>query len=184
MEMVFQLLIVLAINAFVFIILYFSNKKHWIPLLVLVFIVFIICIIMLVLANALTNHNTVKMANETEQQITAQYFSRLFSDRYLTLFSIAIWLLQCLLLFSLIIITPAGERTPTDHMALAVFITFVTYTMLPLSLIHTAILGLFLALCHVIVISLLSEKTNSQITRQVWGRELKAVGSLKCWKSF
>ena len=148
MEMVVQLLIVLAINAFIFIILYFANAKHWLGLLILVLVVFFICIIMLI-----------ELIN-----------SRSYSTNHLTLVSVCIWLLQCLMLFALVGITPAEQRTPSDHMALVVFITFVTYTMLPLSLIHTVILGLFLAFAHALVISLLAKRNVEHLDRQVrWG---------------
>lgn len=149
MEMVVLLLIVLCINSLLLIVLYFSNHKDWHHLLILVVVVGIACIILLI-----------ELLN-----------SRTRSTKHLTLISFLIWLLQCVMLFSLAGIRPERFRTPSDDVALVVFVTFVTYTMLPLRLIHTVILGVLLAVAHAATVYGLaadkSKKERNNVVRQV-----------------
>ena len=145
MEMVVQLLIVLAINTFILIILYFAHQKTWYHLLILVLVFFFICIVALI-----------KLCN-----------TRTYSMRNLTIVSLGIWLLQVLLLFMLVVITPPEQRTPSDHTALVVFITFVTYTMLPLSLLNTVLLGIIIAFLHCLIFSLVANRGTESLYRQV-----------------
>ncbi|XP_063678873.1 adenylate cyclase type 5-like isoform X3 [Bolinopsis microptera] len=162
MEMVVLLLIVLCINSLLFIVLYFINKKDWTHLLILVVVVFIACIILLI-----------ELLN-----------SRTRSTKHLTLISFIIWLLQCVLLFSLAGIRQQTYRTPSDDVALVVFITFVTYTMLPLRLIHTVILGVILAIAHAATVYGLSAAKNKteegNVVRQLLANILVYICSNLC----
>ena len=146
MEMVVLLLVVLAINALLLLILYFANDKNWPQLRNLVISVFVICIIIFI----------VELMN-----------SGSYTTKHLTLVSLCIWFLQVSMLFVIVALTSAEHRTPSDHIALVVFITFVTYTMLPLSLIYTFILGVLLALAHALIITLLPHKNVEDLDKQV-----------------
>eukprot|EP00116_Pleurobrachia_bachei_P005529 sb/3465791/ len=158
LDMVVKFIIVLGLNALLFFIFYFAHSKKFLELLILVIVVFFICIVMFI-----------ELIN-----------TRSYSTKHLTLMSIAIWTVQCIMLYALIFFIPADQRTPSDHVALVVFITFVTYTMLPLSLIYTVALGLLLALSHALVTGLCAKQDTEHFSRQLIANILVYICSNLC----